>query len=86
MVWICNVFCKVSFEKILKVFILMLIVNICNEIDYNGVVFDWSSGIEVFFCDWVFVWYVSMFLMCVVYVGGEVLMYKDDFFGIVEYM
>ncbi|KAK4666203.1 Proteasome activator BLM10 [Podospora pseudopauciseta] len=86
MAWICNALCKVSAEKTLKVFIPMLIVNIRNEIDYNGAASDRSSGTEVLPRDRALVWHVSMLSMCVVHVGGEVLKYKDDLFGIAEYM
>ncbi|KAK3395044.1 hypothetical protein B0H63DRAFT_63713 [Podospora didyma] len=86
MAWICNALCKVNPEKTLKVFIPMLIVNIRNEIDYNGAASDRSSGSEVLPRDRALVWHVSMLSMCVVHVGGEVLKYKSELFGIAEYM
>lgn len=86
MAWICNALCKVSPEKTLKVFIPMLIVNIRNEIDYNGAASDRSSGTEVLPRDRALVWHVSMLSMCVVHVGGEVLKYKTELFGIAKYM
>ncbi|EAQ85285.1 conserved hypothetical protein [Chaetomium globosum CBS 148.51] len=86
MAWICNALCKVNPEKTLKVFIPMLLVNIRNEIDYNGAASDRSSGTEVLPRDRALVWHVSMLSMCVVHVGAEVLKYKDDLFGIAEYM
>ncbi|KAJ4417512.1 Proteasome activator BLM10 [Neurospora sp. IMI 360204] len=86
MAWICNALCKVNPEKTLKVFIPMLIVNIRNEIDYNGAASDRSSGTEVLPRDRALVWHVSMLSMCVVHVGGEVLKYKDELFGIAKYM
>ena len=86
MAWICNALCKVHPEKTLKVFIPMLIVNIRNEIDYNGAASDRSSGTEVLPRDRALVWHVSMLSMCVVHVGAEVLRYKDELFGIAEYM
>ncbi|KAK4244080.1 hypothetical protein C7999DRAFT_35563 [Corynascus novoguineensis] len=86
MAWICNALCKVNPEKTLKVFIPMLIVNIRNEIDYNGAASDRSSGTEVLPRDRALVWHVSMLSMCVVHVGAEVLKYKDELFGIAEYM
>ncbi|KAL2258721.1 hypothetical protein VTK26DRAFT_7860 [Humicola hyalothermophila] len=86
MAWICNALCKVNPEKTLKVFIPMLIVNIRNEIDYNGAASDRSSGTEVLPRDRALVWHVSMLSMCVVHVGSEVLKYKSELFGIAEYM
>lgn len=86
MAWICNALCKVNPEKTLKVFIPMLIVNIRNEIDYNGAASDRSSGTEVLPRDRALVWHVSMLSMCVVHVGNEVLKYKKDLFGIAQYM
>ena len=86
MAWICNALCKVNPEKTLKVFIPMLIVNIRNEIDYNGAASDRSSGTEVLPRDRALVWHVSMLSMCVVHVGGEVVKYKSELFGIAEYM
>ncbi|KAL2021676.1 hypothetical protein VTK56DRAFT_6768 [Thermocarpiscus australiensis] len=86
MAWICNALCKVNPEKTLKVFIPMLIVNIRNEIDYNGAASDRSSGTEVLPRDRALVWHVSMLSMCVVHVGIEVLRYKSELFGIAEYM
>ncbi|SPQ23299.1 c70c519a-c1eb-4eb8-9f62-1b709addebb8 [Thermothielavioides terrestris] len=86
MAWICNALCKVNPEKTLKVFIPMLIVNIRNEIDYNGAASDRSSGTEVLPRDRALVWHVSMLSMCVVHVGAEVLRYKSELFGIAEYM
>ncbi|KAK5653291.1 hypothetical protein OQA88_8982 [Cercophora sp. LCS_1] len=86
MAWICNALCKVNPEKTLKVFIPMLIVNIRNEIDYNGAASDRSSGTEVLPRDRALVWHVSMLSMCVVHVGGEVLRYKTELFGIAQYM
>jgi proteasome activator subunit 4 len=86
MAWICNALCKVNPEKTLKVFIPMLIVNIRNEIDYNGAASDRSSGTEVLPRDRALVWHISMLSMCVVHVGAEVLKYKDELFGIAEYM
>ncbi|KAK0707386.1 hypothetical protein B0H67DRAFT_556089 [Lasiosphaeris hirsuta] len=86
MAWICNALCKVNPEKTLKVFIPMLIVNIRNEIDYNGAASDRSSGTEVLPRDRALVWHVSMLSMCVVHVGDEVLKYKSELFGIAQYM
>ncbi|KAK3316013.1 hypothetical protein B0H66DRAFT_560113 [Apodospora peruviana] len=86
MAWICNALCKVNPAKTLKVFIPMLIVNIRNEIDYNGAASDRSSGTEVLPRDRALVWHVSMLSMCVVHVGSEVLKYKEDLFGIAQYM
>ncbi len=86
MAWICNALCKINPEKTLKVFIPMLIVNIRNEIDYNGAASDRSSGSDVLPRDRALVWHVSMLSMCVVHVGAEVLKYKDELFGIAEYM
>ena len=84
--WICNALCKAGPEKTLKVFIPMLIVNIRNEIDYNGAASDRSSGTEVLPRDRALVWHVSILSMCVVHVGSEVLNYKDELFSIAEYM
>ncbi|OTB09343.1 hypothetical protein M426DRAFT_50436 [Hypoxylon sp. CI-4A] len=86
MAWTCNALCKVDPEKTLKVFIPMLIVNIRNEIDYNGAASDRSSGTEVLPRDRALVWHVSILSMCVVHVGSEVLKYKDELFEIAEYM
>ncbi|KAH6843209.1 hypothetical protein B0I37DRAFT_214663 [Chaetomium sp. MPI-CAGE-AT-0009] len=86
MAWICNALCKVNPEKTLKVFIPMLMVNIRNEIDYNGAASDRSSGTEVLPRDRALVWHVSMLSMCVVHVGAEVVKYKHELFGIAEYM
>ncbi|KAL7621833.1 Proteasome activator BLM10 [Parahypoxylon ruwenzoriense] len=86
MAWICNALCKVNPEKTLKVFIPMLIVNIRNEIDYNGAASDRSSGTEVLPRDRALVWHVSILSMCVVHVGSEVLKYKQELFEIAEYM
>lgn len=86
MAWTCNALCKVNPEKTLKVFIPMLIVNIRNEIDYNGAASDRSSGTEVLPRDRALVWHVSILSMCVVHVGSEVLKYKKDLFEIAEYM
>jgi proteasome activator subunit 4 len=86
MAWICNALCKVNPEKTLKVFIPMLIVNIRNEIDDNGAASDRNSGTEVLPRDRALVWHVSMLSMCVFHVGAEVLRYKDELFGIAEYM
>ena len=86
MAWICNAMCKVNPEKTLKVFVPMLTVNIRNEIDYNGAASDRSSGTDVLPRDRALVWHVSMLSMCVVHVGGEVLKYKDELFGIAQYM
>ncbi|KAI1100070.1 hypothetical protein F4804DRAFT_57774 [Jackrogersella minutella] len=86
MAWICNALCKVNPEKTLKVFIPMLIVNIRNEIDYNGAASDRSSGTEVLPRDRALVWHVSILSMCVVHVGSEVLKYKKELFEIAEYM
>ncbi|KAK0615703.1 hypothetical protein B0T17DRAFT_497395 [Bombardia bombarda] len=86
MAWICNALCKVNPEKTLKVFIPMLIVNIRNEIDYNGAASDRSSGSEVLPRDRALVWHVSMLSMCVVHVGAEVLKYKSDLYGIAQFM
>ncbi len=48
MAWICNAMCKVNPEKTLKKFMPpSLIVNIRNEIDYNGAASERSSGSEV---------------------------------------
>lgn len=86
MAWICNALCKVSPEKTLKTFIPMLIVNIRNEIDYNGAASDRSSGTDVLPRDRALVWHVSMLSMTVVNVGAEVLKYKSELFGIAQYM
>lgn len=86
MAWICNALCKVNPEKALKVFIPMLIVNIRNEIDYNGAASDRSSGTELFPRDRALVWHVSILSMCVVHVGGEVLRYREELLGIARYM
>ncbi|KAI1491500.1 hypothetical protein F5X96DRAFT_471013 [Biscogniauxia mediterranea] len=86
MAWICNALCKVNPEKTLKVFIPMLIVNIRNEIDYNGAASDRNSGTEVLPRDRALVWHVSILSMCVVHVGSEVLKYKKDLFDVAEYM
>ncbi|XXG96186.1 Proteasome activator BLM10 [Hypoxylon texense] len=86
MAWTCNALCKVNPEKTLKVFIPMLIVNIRNEIDYNGAASDRSSGTEVLPRDRALVWHVSILSMCVVHVGSEVLKYKKELFEIAEYM
>lgn len=86
MAWICNALCKVNPEKALKVFIPMLIVNIRNEIDYNGAASDRSSGTEVLPRDRALVWHVSILSMCVVHVGGEVLKFKKELFDVAEYM
>ncbi|KAJ9144251.1 Proteasome activator BLM10, partial [Pleurostoma richardsiae] len=86
MAWICNALCKVNPEKTLKVFIPMLIVNIRNEIDYNGAASDRSSGTDVLPRDRALVWHVSLLSMCVVHVGSEVLKYRSELFGIAQYM
>lgn len=86
MAWICNALCKVDPEKTLKAFIPMLIVNIRNEIDYNGAASDRSSGTDVLPRDRALVWHVSMLSMAVVNVGAEVLKYKSELFGIAQYM
>ncbi|KAK3692978.1 hypothetical protein B0T22DRAFT_436195 [Podospora appendiculata] len=86
MAWICNALCKVNPKKTLRVFIPMLIVNIRNEIDYNGAASDRSSGTEVLPRDRALVWHVSILSMCVVHVGDEVLNYKSELFGIAQYM
>ncbi|KAK6846446.1 Proteasome activator BLM10 [Apiospora arundinis] len=86
MAWICNALCKVNPEKTLKVFLPMLIVNIRNEIDYNGAASDRSSGTEVLPRDRALVWHVSILSMCVVHVGAEVLKYKTELFDIAKYM
>lgn len=86
MAWICNALCKVNPEKTLKIFIPMLIINIRNEIDYNGAASDRSSGTDVLPRDRALVWHVSMLSMCVVHVGNEVLKYKSELFGIAQYM
>ncbi|KAK6199140.1 hypothetical protein LQW54_010059 [Pestalotiopsis sp. IQ-011] len=86
MAWICNALCKVNPEKTLKVFLPMLIVNIRNEIDYNGAASDRSSGTEVLPRDRALVWHVSILSMCVVHVGGEVLKYKKELFEVAQYM
>lgn len=86
MAWICNALCKVHPEKTLKTFIPMLIVNIRNEIDYNGAASDRSSGTEVLPRDRALVWHVSMLSMTVVNVGAEVLKYKSELFDIAQYM
>ncbi|RYO98224.1 hypothetical protein DL764_007152 [Monosporascus ibericus] len=86
MAWICNALCKVNPEKTLKVFIPMLIVNIRNEIDYNGAASDRSSGTEILPRDRALVWHISILSMCTVLVGSEVLKYKKDLFDIAEYM
>lgn len=86
MAWICNALCKVNPEKTLKVFLPMLIVNIRNEIDYNGAASDRSNGTEVLPRDRALVWHVSILSMCVVHVGGEVLKYKKQLFEVAQYM
>lgn len=86
MAWTCNALCKVNPEKSLKVFIPSLIVNIRNEIDYNGAASDRSSGTEILPRDRALVWHISILSMCVVHVGSEVLKYKKDLFEIAEYM
>ncbi|CAK7231597.1 Proteasome activator BLM10 [Sporothrix bragantina] len=86
MAWICNALCKVNPEKTLKVFIPMLIVNIRNEIDFNGAASDRSSGADVLPRDRALVWHVSILSMCVVHVGGEVINYKDELLDIAQYM
>lgn len=86
MAWISNALCKVNPEKTLKVFIPMLIINIRNEIDYNGAASDRSSGTEVLPRDRALVWHVSILSMCVVHVGAEVLKYKTELFDIAQYM
>lgn len=84
--WIVNALCKVNPEKSLKAFIPMLIVNIRNEIDYNGAASDRSSGADVLPRDRALVWHVSILSMCVVHVGGEVLKYKTELMDIAQYM
>ncbi|KAK4210762.1 hypothetical protein QBC37DRAFT_27764 [Rhypophila decipiens] len=86
MAWICNALCKVNPSKTLKVFLPMLIVNIRNEIDYNGAASDRSSGTEVLPRDRSLVWHVSILSMCVVHVGSEVLKYKKELYDIAQYM
>lgn len=86
MAWICNALCKVNPEKTLKVFVPMLIVNIRNEIDYNGAASERSSGTEVLPRDRALVWHVSILSMCVVHVGAEVLRYKKELFDVATYM
>ncbi|EFX06177.1 proteasome activator subunit [Grosmannia clavigera kw1407] len=86
MAWIINALCKVNPEKSLKVFVPMLIVNIRNEIDYNGAASDRNSGADVLPRDRALVWYVSILSMCVVHVGGEVLKYKNELLSIAKYM
>lgn len=86
MAWICNALCKVNPARTLKVFIPMLIVNIRNEIDYNGAASDRSSGSEVLPRDRALVWHVSILSMCVVHVGSEVLRYKKELYDIAQYM
>ncbi|TPX14528.1 uncharacterized protein E0L32_005220 [Thyridium curvatum] len=86
MAWICNAMCKVNPEKTLKAFIEMLIVNIRNEIDYNGAASDRSSGQDVLPRDRALVWHVSMLSMCVVHVGSEVVKYKDQLLEITKYV
>ncbi|KAI0390234.1 hypothetical protein F5Y17DRAFT_80213 [Xylariaceae sp. FL0594] len=86
MAWICNAICKANPAKTLKVFIPMLIVNIRQEIDFNGAASDRSSGTETLPRDRALVWHISMLSMCVVLVGKEVLLYRKELFGIAEYM
>lgn len=86
MAWICNALCKANPEKALKVFLPMLIVNIRNEIDYNGAASDRSSGTEVLPRDRALVWHVSILSMCVVHVGSEVMKYKKELYDIAQYM
>ena len=86
MAWICNAMCKVNPEKTLKKFIPTLIVNIRNEIDYNGAASERSAGSEVLPRDRALVWHVSMLSMSVVHVGSEVLKYRDELFDIAQYM
>ncbi|KAF4457725.1 proteasome activator subunit 4 [Fusarium albosuccineum] len=84
--WILNALCKVSPEKTLKVFVPMLVVNIRNEIDINNAASDRSTGTDYLPRDRALVWYIRMLAMAVLYVGSEVLKYKDDLLGIAEYM
>ncbi|KAH6977757.1 hypothetical protein EDB80DRAFT_826488 [Ilyonectria destructans] len=86
MAWILNALCKVNPEKTLKVFIPMLVVNIRNEIDFNNAASDRSSGTDYLPRDRALVWYVSLLAMAVVYVGSEVLKYKEELLGIARYM
>lgn len=86
MAWICSAMCKTNPEKTLKVFIPMLIVNIRNEIDYNGAASDRSSGTDVLPRDRALVWHVSILSMCVVHVGEEVLKYSQNLYELAGYM
>lgn len=86
MAWICNALCKANPEKALKVFIPMLIVNINNEIDFNGAASDRSSGSEVLPRDRALVWHVSILSMCVVHVGAEVLKYRSELHSLAKKM
>lgn len=86
MAWILNALCKVNPEKTLKVFIPMFVVNIRNEIDYNGAASDRSSGTDYLPRDRALVWHVSMLSMAVVHVGSEVLKFKDELLDIAKYM
>lgn len=81
-----NAGCKVNPAKALKVFIPMLIVNIRNEIDDNHAASDRTTGTDYLPRDRALVWNISMLAMAVVHVGREVLNYKDELLGIVEYM
>ena len=86
MAWICSAMVKSNPAKTLKVFIPMLIVNIRNEVDYNGAASERSSGTDILPRDRALVWYVSILSMCVVHVGDEVLKYSKDLYSIAEYM
>ena len=86
MAWILNALCKVNPEKTLKVFIPMFVVNIRNEIDYNGAASDRSSGTDYLPRDRALVWHVSMLSMAVVHVGSEVLKFKNELLDIAKYM
>lgn len=81
-----NAVCKVNPAKALKIFIPMLIVNIRNEIDDNHAASDRTTGTDYLPRDRALVWNISMLAMAVVHVGREVLNYKDELLGIVEYM
>jgi proteasome activator subunit 4 len=86
MAWILNALCKCNPEKALKILVPMLIVNIRNEIDYNHAASDRSSGTDYLPRDRALVWHVSLLGMVVVHVGSEVLKYKEELFGIAQYM
>lgn len=86
MAFICNSLCKANPEKVLKIFVPMLIVGIRNEIDYNDAASDRSSGSDVLPRDRALVWHISMLSMIIVHVGDSLMPYKKDLFDIALYM